>query len=70
MRKTLTTAALLLALCCPTFAGEMHQPVARPTAPADTTQEASLEMCEEETITSEGLTEVVLNLLESVLGLL
>jgi hypothetical protein len=48
MRKTLTTAALLLALSCPTFAGEMHTgspaPLAgeipnppAPQAPADGT---------------------------------
>ncbi|HZI17373.1 MAG TPA: hypothetical protein VEY09_02145 [Pyrinomonadaceae bacterium] len=70
MRKTLTTAALLLALCCPTFAGEIHQPIVRPPGSAGTMQEASLEMYEEESITSEGLAEVVLSLLESVLGLL
>lgn len=28
MRKTLTTAALVLALSCPAFAGIMHTPVA------------------------------------------
>ena len=37
MRKTLTTAALLLALSCPAFAGIMHTPGApeTPTAEAD-----------------------------------
>ncbi|HEV7889014.1 MAG TPA: hypothetical protein VGP08_00175 [Pyrinomonadaceae bacterium] len=40
MRKTLTTAALLLALSCPALAGEMHTP-ASPTPPttASATQE-------------------------------
>ena len=32
MRKTLTTAALLLALSCPALAGEMHTP-GSPTPP-------------------------------------
>lgn len=32
MRKTLMTAALLMALSCPAFAGEMHTPPA-PTPP-------------------------------------
>lgn len=35
MRKTLATAALVLALGCPAFAGEMHTPVAtQPPPPA------------------------------------
>jgi hypothetical protein len=34
MRKTLTAAALVLALSCPVFAGEMHTPAApTPTPP-------------------------------------
>ena len=43
MRKTLTTAALVLALSCPAWAGIMHTPPApepQPaTAPASTVQE-------------------------------
>jgi hypothetical protein len=42
MRKTLTTAALVLALCCPVFAGEMNTPVAPappPSQPASAIQE-------------------------------
>ena len=39
MRKTLTTAALLLALSCPVFAGEMHTPPAPEPPSASTTQE-------------------------------
>jgi hypothetical protein len=35
MRKTLTTAALLLAFCCPALAGEMHTPGV--TTPTQTT---------------------------------
>jgi hypothetical protein len=42
MRKTLTTVALVLALCCPVFAGEMNTPVAPappPNEPASATHE-------------------------------
>lgn len=42
MRKTLTIAALVLALGCPVFAGEMNAPVAPappPSQPAPTIQE-------------------------------
>ena len=41
MRKTLTTAALLLALSCPAFAGEMHTPGSPtpPPQPASAVQE-------------------------------
>ena len=39
MRKTLTTAALLLALNCPVFAGEIHIPPAPAPTPASATQE-------------------------------
>ena len=38
MRKTLTTAALLLAFSCPALAGEMHTPPA-PQPPTVTAQE-------------------------------
>jgi hypothetical protein len=41
MRKTLMTAALLLALSCPAFAGEMHTPGSPtpPPPPASAVQE-------------------------------
>ena len=39
MRKTLTTAALLLALGCPAFAGEVHIPPAPQPPPASAVQE-------------------------------
>ncbi len=42
MRKTLTTAALLLAFSCPAFAGEMHTP-GSPTPPLPTTANATQE---------------------------
>lgn len=33
MRKTLATVALVLALCCPAFAGIMHAPVKSESEP-------------------------------------
>lgn len=44
MRKTLTTAALVLALSCPAFAGIMHTPVAPeppPPQPASAMREVT-----------------------------
>lgn len=62
MRRTLTTAALVLALCCPASAGIMHTP-APESATAQEQQAADGEM-------PNGLTETVLSLLETVLALL
>ena len=39
MRKTLTTVALLLALSCTVFGGEIHIPPAPAQTPASATQE-------------------------------
>ena len=39
MRKTLTTAALVFALCCTASAGEMHTPAAPAPPQANTAQE-------------------------------
>ena len=39
MRKTLGVAALMLALCCPAFAGEIPTPPAPPPQPATAVQE-------------------------------
>ena len=75
MRKTLTTAALLLALGCPVFAGEMHTPPAPEPTPASTTQEP----VEGATLNgeihippaaSEGLTQIALDLLAVLPSLL
>jgi hypothetical protein len=60
MRKTLTTAALLLALSCPASAGIMHTP---PVAP-DTTQEQSTD---NNTVATDSLIQTVLDVLVSVL---
>jgi hypothetical protein len=39
MRKTLTTAALLLAFSCPALAGEMHTPASPAPPPTSAAQE-------------------------------
>ncbi len=62
MRRTLTTAALVLALCCPASAGIMHTP-APESAAAQEAQTTDGEM-------PNGLTEAVLSLLGGVLALL
>ncbi len=73
MRRTLTVAALVLALSCPAFAGIMHTPVATPPPPPNTVQEEPVTVGESETEATEatdGLTETLLSALESVLALL
>ena len=57
MRKTLVTAALLLAFCCPTLAGEMGTPGA-PTPP--TTNSITQEP------TTDSLTQTALDLLAAL----
>ena len=64
MRKTLTTAALLLAFCCPAFAGEMLTPPA-PQQPSVAAQEPIT--TDEGAGAADTLTQVVLALLISVL---
>jgi hypothetical protein len=70
MRKTLTTAALLLAFSCPAFAGEMLTPPA-PQPPSVTAQEPTGgETLNGEIGTpgvSDALTQIALELLTSVL---
>jgi hypothetical protein len=61
MRKTLTTVALLLALCCTAFAGEMHTP---PVAPPDSTQAQSADSY---TVATDSLIQAVLDVIVSVL---
>lgn len=65
MRRTLTVAALVLALCCPAFAGIMHTP-APATPPPDAVQG---EMTADGASKADSLTETVLSLLERVLAL-
>lgn len=66
MRKTLMTVALLLALSCTAFGGEIHIPPAPASAPANTTQElADIVTFNGEIHTpglSESLTQTVLEL--------
>ena len=64
MRKTLTTAALLLAFSCPALAGEMGIPGA--PAPPPTTASAAQAPTAEGDIQNEapdGLTQIALDLL-------
>jgi hypothetical protein len=63
MRKTLATAALLLALSCPTTAGIMHTP---PVAsdPPDSTQQQSPDT---NTVTADSLLQTLLDVIVSVL---
>ena len=75
MRKTLMTAALLLALNCPVFAGEIHIPPAPASTPASATQETADGMTlngEMHTLpgASESLTQTVLALLAVLPSLL
>jgi len=77
MRKTLTAAALLLALSCPAFAGEMHTP-GSPTTPPP--QPASVAPAPADSVTlngematpgvSESLTQIALELLAVLPSLL
>ncbi len=68
MRKTLATAALLLALSCPAFAGIMHTPGAPEPEPtqANTVQEPDTTN-EDTTGAADTLTQIVLAVLASVL---
>jgi len=76
MRKTLTTAALMLALCCPTFAGEMH--TGSPTPPLPQPASAVEEPADDATPDGEiytpglpdSLTQVALDLLAVLPSLL
>lgn len=63
MRKFLTATVLLLALGCPAFAGEIHNPKSQPAPVTTEETDAGGEM-------PNGLTETVLSVLESLLALL
>jgi len=69
MKKTLTTAALVLALCCPVFAGEIHTPAPAPPPPSIEQQEQTADGHIHNDVPA-SLTEVVLSVIESVLALL
>ena len=66
MRKTLTTAALLLAFSCPAFAGEMATPGVTTPPQDSTTQEPTTEG-EMQNEATDSLTQIALELLASVL---
>ena len=71
MRKTLTTVALLLALSCTAFGGEMSTPPAPapPPAPASAMQEPTA-TDEETTGAADILTQIALDLASIALPLL
>lgn len=63
MRKTLTTVALMLALCSTTFAGEMGTPpVAPPTACTH------VQGTDDDALTTESLIQAVLDVIGIVLS--
>lgn len=64
MRKTLTTAALLLALSCPASAGIMHTP---PVTSEPTTDSAPDRSADSNTVATESLIQAVLDVIVSVL---
>ena len=65
MRKILMTVALMLALCCPAFAGEMNTPpVAPPGQQPNSLHELNID---DETVATDILTQAVLDVIFSVL---
>jgi hypothetical protein len=64
MRKTLTTIALMLALCCTTFAGEMGTPPVAPEPQPNSTQEQSTDS---NAVATDSLIQTVLDVIVSVL---
>jgi hypothetical protein len=75
MRKTLTAVALLLALSCTAFGGEIHTPPAPAPTPASATQEptdgATLDgVMHIPPVASESLTQTALELLAVLPSLL
>jgi hypothetical protein len=71
MRKTLTTAALLLALSCTALGGEIHIPPAPAPTPASATQEPTEgATLDGEIPTPPGLTEIALQLLAALPSIL
>jgi hypothetical protein len=69
MRKTVITAALVLAFCCPALAGEMHTPAApAPPPPASATPEPAGDEIPGDV--PDSLTEIALELLALLPSLL
>lgn len=71
MRKTLMAAALVLALCCSAYAGDISNPsVTQPSPPPGmTTEESAQTDGDIENGAVESLTDAVLAVLESVLSI-
>lgn len=69
MRKPLTTAVLVLAFSCPTWAGIMHTPAPQPEpTPASAVQEPTEpKTTDEDTGATDTLTQIVLTVLVSIL---
>lgn len=63
MRKTISVAALLLALTCPAYAGEMQNDSPKP--PANTVQEPTTNGDMQNDVAS-GLTQIALDLLAAL----
>jgi hypothetical protein len=70
MRKTLSAAALALALCGPAFAGDIPTPSAPQPPPRSMAVEETAADGEMPNGTADGFTETVLTLIESMLALL
>lgn len=70
MPKTLTTVALVLALCCTAFAGEIHTPGSPQPAPTPTSTAQEPADTDEESGATEALTQLALDLLAALPSLL
>ena len=71
MRKTLSVAVLVLALCCPAFAGIIHTPPApQPPPPSNSDTNEIKTSSDEPTEATESLTQIVLDMLRVLPSLL
>jgi hypothetical protein len=70
MRKSLGVAVLVLAFCCPVFAGQTSTPPAPPPPPDALAADGEIHTgVAESTPEGDGLAEIALDLLQSVLTL-
>ena len=69
MRKTISVAALLLALTCPTYAGDMPNVTPAPPNPTNAVQEQTTDG-EIPNVLANSLTQVALDLLAALPSLL
>lgn len=67
MRKTLRASVLVLALCAPTFAGDIPMVPAPQPPPSNMTAEEATTDSVLQTETADGFTETLLSVLETVL---